>query len=113
MYPKLACSGFIYGYTSDDPGAEPFLLRIGNIPNRGQEFINIHVGLAVMSTELDSGPDINREIISQTPQTSEGESSTSLADKLAFSLMSTPLELLPEQVQHALDSYIASRKPEE
>lgn len=110
-YPKLRFSGFIWGPTGDSTVADYFL-KVGNVMNEGQDFVEMHYRLALSSAYLDAkGQGERVEVVAQNQATTP-PSSQDIADKLALALMATPLYELPPSVQAYLDQYLASRTPE-
>jgi hypothetical protein len=108
-YPGLAMSGFVWGTVV--PNTTPdFLMRLGNVHNVGQDFIDLHLTLAYKSAILHATGQYEQGDITLATLTA---SSQDIADRLALSLMACPLELLPPQVQTVLNDYLESRTPRE
>lgn len=104
-YPGLCITGFIY-----EPDGE-FFLRIGNIDNTGLDLVRIHWTLSQTAAYLESrgqGAVVEMEI----PKGEKQEKTvTEIADRMAELIMSMPPDILPEEVNHAVDDYLHARMP--
>ena len=106
--PNMCMTGFIYG--GGDDKMDPFIIHIGNIYNTGEELVRIHWTLAVMAAKLQATGDYSASPILPAPT---GQTPEEIADKLALSLLTVPVDMIPAQVQDILNQYMQSRQPEQ
>jgi hypothetical protein len=104
---RVCITGFIYGYPSDKPDADPYLQRFGNISTEGGDYIRLTMGLAAMTVDLQARGLFEEDIIEAGEK---GADPLSLADKLAVMLMAVPLDQLPKGTSELVDAYLEARR---
>lgn len=92
-----------------DPEGD-FLIRAGNVPHQGKEFVRLHYLLSLVVANLDAAGYYE---VSEAPApnlASLGQGAEMIADRLAVLLLSMPESLLPERIREMAQQYADVRK---
>ena len=98
-------TGFIF---KDEP-ENPILIHISNLGDPPEEFlVQLHYHLACLAAFLNDTGVTETTDFGTAPS---GQTPEEIADKLAISLMATPLENIPDEIKELVDKYLLSRQP--
>ena len=90
-----------------DPEGD-FLIKCGNAPQEGKEFVRLHYFLSLVVAQLDASGHFSRTEVDLPSDTSEN--AQNVADRLVMALLSMPAEMLPDRIVTLAQEYADTRK---
>ena len=89
-----------------DPKGD-FLIRAGNVPQQGREFVRLHYLLSLVVANLDAAGHYEKTDVVSGDISQDAEQ---IADRLAVLLLSMPESLLPERIREMAQQYADVRR---
>lgn len=100
----LRLTGFIFGFTPE------IMMYFGNIEQDDTDLISLHLALTSMAVRTNmTGRAEIEELDPDADSTIEKPKPEALADKLASSVISVPIEMVPEPIRSLAIDYLAVR----